>query len=172
MPLHVTDWVNNMNLWVFLSKKDVAQLKKNQNWSARQCNSPLVYGCSCSRNRNLTPLNPPRTQTKGSAVLWPVSLLTFPNPIPNFPTSHCYLLTYLCFIFVQPCLFPICIFHLTFWSLLPHDLTLETCQIFLRHKNHKNMLKQCHILSWTFDARNWLKSPFLKTFLETKILRK
>jgi len=126
MPLHVTDWVNNMNLWVFLSKKDVAQLKKNQNWSARQCNSPLVYGCSCSRNRNMTPLNPPRTQTKGSAVLWPVSLLTFPNSIPNFPTSHCYLLTYLCFIFVQPCLFPICIFLLTLQSLHPHDLIFHS----------------------------------------------
>ena len=40
----------------------------------------------------------------------------------SFWTSHCYLLIYLCFIFVQPCLFPICIFHLTPWRLLPHDL--------------------------------------------------
>ena len=32
----------------------------------------------------------------------------------------------------------------------------------------QNKLKQCHILSEIFEARNWQKSPFLKIFLETK----
>ena len=52
----------------------------------------------------------------------PVPPPTFLNPIPNFRTFHSYVPTSLCFIFIQPCLFPICIFHLTPWSLLPHDL--------------------------------------------------
>jgi len=52
----------------------------------------------------------------------PIPPLTFPNPILNFQTFHSYVPTYLCFIFVQPCLFPICIFCQTPQSFLPHDL--------------------------------------------------
>jgi len=59
---------------------------------------------------------------KRGVLSQPVPPPTFPNPSPNFRTFPCYVPTYLCFIFVQPCLFPICIFHLTPRSLLPHDL--------------------------------------------------
>ena len=36
----------------------------------------------------------------------------------------------------------------------------------------QNMLRQCHILSYIFEARKRLKSPLLKAFLETKRIEK
>ena len=73
----------------------------------------------------------PLDTTKSPLLCHDPSTSDLSKPILNFWTFPCYVPTYLCFIFVQPCLSPICIFHLTPQSLLPHDLMFcLTCCLF------------------------------------------